>query len=130
MIISFFIIFWIFSSITKIYSKVWIVKVMNFQSEFDNICIITNNSVLAAWWSSHLINVFKQIYDTVNCSNSHEILSCNITYFHNDLDLIINWFHHFTTLFEHHCAFMTHDLNLLLLWYRYTQSLSKVIIQW
>ena len=33
---------------------------------------------------------FKQIYDTINYSNNHEVLSCDITYFYNDLDSIIS----------------------------------------
>ena len=73
---------------------------------------------------------FEQTYDTVSRSNSREISSCDITYFRNDLDLSISQLHHLTTLFERHCAFTTHDLDLLLLLYRYTQSLSKVITQW
>ncbi len=73
---------------------------------------------------------FEQIYDVVNRNSSREILSCDITYFHNNFDLIITYFHHLTTLFERRCAFMTYDLNLLLLQYRYIQSLLKVIIQW
>ncbi len=58
---------------------------------------------------------FEQTYDTVSCNNSRETSSCNITYFHNDLDLIISQLHHLTTFFEHHCAFMIHDLDLLFL---------------
>ena len=72
---------------------------------------------------------FEQTYDTVSRSNSREILSCDITYFRNDLDSSISQLHYLTTLFERRCALTTHDLDFLLLLYKYTQSLSKVITQ-
>jgi len=63
---------------------------------------------------------FEQTYDTVSRSNSCKISSCDITYFCNDSDSSISQLHHLTTFFEHHCAFMIHDLDLLLLLYSYT----------